>query len=184
MQRDAMISADDGPAWTSITRVWTVLVGRLTCKESGGASMAETTIDYQAVFRTQPGVLAVVTPDGVILDANEGCLEAAGCEREHALGRNLFELFPENPDDPGDKGPAQLRESFDSVVASGEPDAMKPIRYDVQDPGRPGAFEERYWAVTNTPLHSPEGQVMMIAHKADEITHIVNQGRNQLADQG
>jgi len=146
--------------------------------------MAETTIDYQAVFRTLPGVLAVVTPDGVILDANEGCLEAAGCEREHVLGRNLFELFPENPDDPGDKGPAQLRESFDSVVASGEPDAMKPIRYDVQDPGRPGAFEERYWAVTNTPLQSPEGRVMMIAHKADEITHIVNQGRNQLADQG
>jgi PAS domain S-box-containing protein len=146
--------------------------------------MAETTIDYQAVFRTLPGALALVTPDGVILDVNEGYLEAAGRTREHVLGRNLFELFPENPDDPGDVGPAQLRESFESVVASGEPHAMMPIRYDVEDPGRPGAFEERYWAVINTPLRSLDGQVMMIAHKADEVTHIVNQSRNLLANQG
>ena len=146
--------------------------------------MAETTIDYQAVFRALPGALALVTPGGVILDVNEGYLEAAGRSREHVLGRNLFELFPENPEDPGDVGPAQLRESFKSVVASGEPDVMMPIRYDVEDPGRPGAFEERYWAVINTPLHSSGGQVMMIAHKADEVTHIVNQRRNLLADQG
>lgn len=146
--------------------------------------MAETTIDYQAVFRTLPGALALVTPEGVILDVNEGYLEAAGRTREHVLGRNLFELFPENPDDPGDVGPAQLRESFESVAASGEPDAMMPLRYDVEDPGRPGAFEERYWAVINTPLRSLDGQVMMIAHKADEVTHIVNQSRNLLANQG
>ena len=145
--------------------------------------MAETTIDYQTVFRALPGALALVTPDGVILDVNEGYLEAAGRRREHVLGRNLFELFPENPDDPGDVGPAQLRESFESVVASGEPDVMMPIRYDVEDPGRRGAFEERYWAVTNTPLRSLSGQVM-IAHKADEVTHIVNQRRNLLANQG
>jgi len=146
--------------------------------------MAETTIiDYQRVFRTLPGALALVTPDGVILDVNEGYLEAAGRTREHVLGRNLFELFPENPDDPGDVGPAQLRESFESVVASGEPDVMMPVRYDVEDPGRPGAFEERYWAVINTPLRSLGGQVMIV-HKADEVTHIINQCRNLLANQG
>jgi PAS domain S-box-containing protein len=146
--------------------------------------MAETTIiDYQVVFRTLPSALALVTPDGVILDVNEGYLEAAGRTREHVLGRNLFELFPENPDDPGDVGPAQLRESFESVVASGEPDVMMPVRYDVEDPGRPGAFEERYWAVINTPLHSLGGQVMIL-HKADEVTHIINQCRNLLANQG
>jgi len=146
--------------------------------------MAGTTIDYQAVFRTLPGALALVTPDGVILDVNDGYLDAAGRKREHVLGRNLFELFPENPADPGDKGPAQLRESFELVVASGEPDAVMPIRYDVEDPGRPGAFEERYWAVINTPVRGLAGQVVMIAHKADEVTHIINQSRILLANQG
>jgi hypothetical protein len=58
------------------------------------------------------------------------------------------------------------------------------VRYDVEDPGRPGDFEERYWAVVNTPLHDQDGQIVIIVHKADEVTHIVNQGRNMLADQG
>jgi len=146
--------------------------------------MAESTIDYRAVFQTLPGVLALLTPDGVILDVNEGFLEAAGREVEQVLGRSLFDAFPENPDDPGDHGPAELRGSFERVVASGEPDIMPPIRYDVEDPGRPGEFEERYWAIINTPMRCEDGRVKLITHKADEVTHIVNQIRNRLADHG
>jgi PAS domain S-box-containing protein len=146
--------------------------------------MNETAIDYRAVFRTLPGALALLTPEGVVLDVNEGYLAASGRKREQLLGRNVFELFPENPGAPGDAGPAKLRDSLESVIASGEPHSMMPIRYDVEDPGRPGAFEERYWAVINTPLRSPDGSVVMIALKADEVTHIVNMSRNQLADQG
>ena len=146
--------------------------------------MADTKIDYQAVFRTLPGALALLTPEGVVLDVNEGFLEAAGRKREHVLGRNIFDAFPQNPDDPDDEGPTQLRVSFEAVVASGEADVLMPIRYDLEDPGRPGDFEERYWNVINTPVRSPDGRVMMIAHKADEVTHSVNQSRNQLADHG
>jgi len=146
--------------------------------------MAETKIDYRAVFRTMPGALALLTPDGVVLDINEGFLEAAGRKREHVLGRSIFDAFPQNPDDPDDVGPAQLRVSLEAVIATGEADVLMPIRYDFEDPARPGNFEERYWSVINTPVRSPDGQVMMIAHKADEVTHIVNQSRNQLAEQG
>ena len=146
--------------------------------------MAESTIDYRAVFRTLPGALALLTPEGVILDVNEGFLDAAGRELGQVLGRSLFDAFPENPADPGDHGPAQLRGSLERVVASGEPDVMSPIRYDVEDPGRPGEYEERYWAIINTPMRCESGEVTLIAHKSDEVTHIVNEIRNRLADHG
>jgi len=146
--------------------------------------MAETTINYREVFRTTPGAMALLTPDGVILDVNDGYVEACGRRREQLLGRNLFDAFPQNPDDPGVLGPSQLKDSFELVVATGERDIIMPVRYDVEDPGRPGKFEERYWAVINTPLHNQGGEVVMITHKADEVTHIVNHGRNMLADQG
>lgn len=146
--------------------------------------MAETSIDYQEVFRTMPGAVALLTPDGTILDVNDGYLEASGRSREQLLGRNIFDAFPQNPDDPGVLGPGQLRDSFEAVVATGERDVIMPVRYDVEDPGRPGQFEERYWIVVNTPMHNPVGRVVMIAHKADEVTHIVNQGRSMRADQG
>ena len=141
------------------------------------------TIDYQEVFRTLPGVLALLTPDGVILDVND-VLEAAGRDIGQVLGRNLFDAFPANPNDPGGSDSAMLRGSLAAVVATGERDAMLPIRYDVEDPGRPGKFEERYWVIVNTPLQDADGRVAAISHKADEITHIVNQGRNLLADHG
>ncbi|MGN6795773.1 MAG: PAS domain-containing protein [Streptosporangiaceae bacterium] len=146
--------------------------------------MAETTINYREVFRITPGAMALLTPEGVILDVNDGYVEASGRSREQLLGRNLFDVFPQNPDDPGVLGPIQLKASFDAVMATGERDIVMPVRYDVEDPGRPGKFEERYWAVINTPLRDQRGEVVMITHKADEVTHIVNQGRNMLADQG
>jgi PAS domain-containing protein len=146
--------------------------------------MAGSTIDYRAVFRNLPGVLALLTPDGVIIDVNDGFLEVAGRELEHVVGRNLFEAFPGNPDDPGSSGLDTLRVSLETVVATGEPDIMEPIRYDVEDPGRPGEFEERYWAIVNVPLRREDGKVALIAHKAHEITHIVNEGRNLRADHG
>jgi PAS domain S-box-containing protein len=147
--------------------------------------MSETTINYREVFRVMPCALALLTPEGVFVDVNDGYLEASGRSREELLGRNLFDVFPENPDDPAVLGPIELKDSFKTVLATGERDIMMmPVRYDVEDRGRPGMFEERYWAVVNTPLHGRAGQVVMIMLKADEVTHIVNQGRNLLADQG
>jgi len=106
--------------------------------------MAETMINYQEVFRTTPGAMAVLTPEGVILDVNDEYVEVSGRSREQLLGRNLFDVFPRNPDDPAELGPIQLRASFDVVIETGERDVMMPVRYDVEDPGRPGEFEERY----------------------------------------
>ena len=59
--------------------------------------MAETKIDYQAVFRALPGALALLTPEGVVLDVNEGFLEAAGRKREHVLGRTSSTRSPRTP---------------------------------------------------------------------------------------
>ncbi|HEX7992530.1 MAG TPA: PAS domain-containing protein [Streptosporangiaceae bacterium] len=146
--------------------------------------MSDTTINYREVFRTMPCSLALLTPDGVFVDVNDGYLEASGRSREELLGRNLFDVFPQNPGDPAVLGPVQLRDSFKAVMATGEREVMMPIRYDVEDVGRPGKYEERYWAVVNTPLRDQDGKVVLIMLKADEVTHIVNQGRNMLADQG
>ena len=146
--------------------------------------MAETTIDYRQDFMALPGAIALLTPEGMILDVNDGYLEASGRSREQLLGRNLFDVFPQNPDDPGVLGPEQLKHSLEVVAATGERDVIMPVRYDVEDSGKPGTFEERYWGVINTPLLDGRGRCVMITHKADEVTHIVNHGRNMLADQG
>jgi PAS domain-containing protein len=136
-----------------------------------------TQIDYRAAFKCMPGAVALLSPDLVILDVSNGYLDAAGRGAEAIIGRNILEAFPENPHDPEDVGPHDLRESLETVLATSEPHLMNPIRYDVEDPGRPGEFQERHWAIANTPVCMPDGQVGMIVHVAQEVTHLVRATR-------
>jgi PAS domain-containing protein len=135
-------------------------------------------IDYRAAFKCLPGAVALLTPDLVILDVSDGYLDAAGCGPDRILGRNILEAFPENPRDPDDTGPRDLRASLESVLATGMPDFMNTIRYDVEDQGHPGEFEERYWAVANIPIRDARGQTTMIIHMAQEQTNIVHEARS------
>jgi len=131
-------------------------------------------IDYRAAFKSMPGAVALLSPDLVILDVSNGYLDAAGRGPDEIIGRNILEALPANPVDPGDTGPRDLRASLESVIANGLPDFLDPTRYDVEDPGHPGEFEERYWAIANVPVRDDDEQITMILHIAQEVTNLVH----------
>jgi PAS domain-containing protein len=131
-------------------------------------------IDYKAAFKSMPGAVALLSPDLIILDISDGYLDAAGCAPERLVGRNILEAFPENPRDPDDTGPRDLRASLESVLATGLPDFINATKYDVEDQGRPGEFEERYWTIANIPVCDDRGQTTMIVHLAHEQTNRVH----------
>jgi PAS domain-containing protein len=135
-------------------------------------------IDYQAAFKCMPGAVALLSPDLVILDVSDGYLDAAGRRVDDIVGRHILEAFPVNPRDPGDTGPRDLQASLEAVLANGMPDFIDPTRYDVEDPGRPGEFEERYWAIANVPVCDVSGQICMIVHIAQEVTNLVHAVRS------
>jgi PAS domain-containing protein len=134
-------------------------------------------IDYEAAFKNLPGAVALLNPDLVVLDVSNGYLDAAGREMDEIVGRNIIEAFPVNPRDPDDTGPRELRGALESVLATGMPAFLGPTRYDVEVPSQPGDFEERYWAIANTPVCDADGQVVMIVHMAQEVTHLVHMDR-------
>ncbi len=135
--------------------------------------MSEPAIDYEAVFQALPGSVLLLTPQFVIADANAAFLRRAGRERGEVIGRLVFEVFPDNPDDPDATGTRNLRASLERVVATGERDTMALQRYDVEAPGRPGEFEERYWSPVNAPVLDAEGRVRLIVHRVEEVTDVV-----------
>lgn len=137
----------------------------------------EPDIDYRAAFKSFPGATALLSPDLTILDVCEDYVEAAGRPAEDLVGGNILDLFPHNPRDPRDTGQRDLRASLQHVLASGERDVIPLTRYDVEDPQRPGQFEERYWAIVNTPVLTG-GQVAMIVHRAQEVTHLIRELQN------
>lgn len=137
--------------------------------------MTRRQIDYREVFQALPGAIALLGPNLVILDANRDFLEVTGRRREDVIGRVILQAFPANPGLQHPEGQRALRESLEAVLATGVRDAMPATRYDVEVQDHPGAFEERYWTATNGPVLGPDGDVILIAHRAEEITQIIRQ---------
>jgi PAS domain-containing protein len=148
-----------------------------------GGNVTESEIDYQHVFKITPCPAALLSPDLIVLDVNDEYLAAAGRKRDDLLGHSPLDLFPDRPD-PADTGPRDIRASLEAVLASGERQIVSLTRYDLEDPGRPGVFEERYWNVFSTPLLSDTGRVMMIVLIAHEVTPIISRWRAERDQQG
>jgi PAS domain-containing protein len=135
--------------------------------------MTEPQVDYAQVFRQLPIPVLLLTPEFAIADMNLAYLQVAGRTREELLGRNVFDAFPDNPSDPGATGVRNLGESLRRVLATGEPDTLAFQKYDVEVPGRPGVFEQRFWCPVNAPVFGPDGQIVLIAQCVEEITEKV-----------
>ncbi|WP_327281121.1 MULTISPECIES: PP2C family protein-serine/threonine phosphatase [unclassified Streptomyces] len=130
-------------------------------------------IDFAAVFHALPGAVALLTPDLRFAEANEAYLSLSGRTRDEVMGRYLFDVFPDNPRDPAASGMRNLSASLRRVASTGESDSMALQRYDVEDPDRPGMWEERYWSPVNVPVLAPDGAVALVLHRVEEVTELM-----------
>ncbi|MGQ4384077.1 PP2C family protein-serine/threonine phosphatase [Streptomyces sp. SAS_270] len=136
--------------------------------------MKEPQIDYKAVFHALPGMVALLTPELVYADANDDFVRLSGRTREQLIGRYIFDVFPENPNDPAAAGMSDVRASMLRVVATGERDTMALQRYDIEEPQRPGHWQERYWSPINAPVADPDGQVVLVLHRVEDVTELIS----------
>ncbi len=88
-------------------------------------------------------------------------------ERAELAGRPMFEAFPSAS---GSESHKSLSRSLERVLATGEPDEIALIRYDISGSG--GAMEERYWSATHTPLTDERGNVLYILQHTVDVTEL------------
>jgi signal transduction histidine kinase len=130
--------------------------------------------DFRRLFEAAPGLYLVLDPDLQILAVSDAYLEATMTRREDILGRGLFEVFPDNPDDPEATGAHNLRASLDRVLRSHRPDTMGVQKYDIRRPEEEGGgFEERYWSPRNLPVTDDAGRLRYIIHRVEDVTEFV-----------
>jgi signal transduction histidine kinase len=140
------------------------------------------TPDFQALFEGAPGLHLVLTPDLTIVAVSEGYLQATRTERAALLGRRLFDVFPDHPDDPAAPGVRGLPASLDRVRQHRVPDTMAVQSSDVRRPeSEGGGREERHWRPTNSPVFDAAGALVYIIHRLEDVTAFVRV--TQLADE-
>ena len=139
--------------------------------------------DFRALFESAPGLYLVMTPSFEIVATSDAYLRATMTTRGAILGRRLFDVFPDNPDDPSATGVRNLTTSLNRVLRDKRPDAMAIQKYDIRRPdSEGGSFEERYWSPVNSPVLGPDGEVMYLMHRVEDVTDFIRlkqQGRQQ-----
>ncbi|MHC5862583.1 PAS domain-containing hybrid sensor histidine kinase/response regulator [Nostoc sp.] len=139
-------------------------------------------LNFQTLFESIPGLYIVYSLDFVIVGGSDAYFRATMTKREEVVGRHLFEVFPDNPDDPNANGVRNLRASLESVLKHCQPHTMAVQKYDIRRPSSEGGgFEERYWTPTNSPVFDENGEMTHIIHRAEDVTEFVRmqQQRNE-----
>src|SRR5712692_4647059 len=130
--------------------------------------------DFQALFESAPGLYLVLTPDLKIVAASEAYLRATMTKRDEILGRGIFDVFPDNPDDPAATGVRNLRASLERVLQNRVADTMAVQKYDIRRPeSEGGGFEERYWSPLNSPVFGADKEIAYIIHRVEDVTEFV-----------
>ena len=128
------------------------------------------TSKFQWQFEAAATPLLLIDPGpGLhIVDANQVYAAATMIDAGKVAGEKMFDVFPDNPDDPLADGVANLFSSLRIVVETGRPHAMAIQRYDVRDPN--GTFVERYWQPLNSPVRNEAGDLAFILHQVLDAT--------------
>jgi signal transduction histidine kinase len=131
-------------------------------------------LDFKLLFEQSPDVLLVLLPDAprfTIVAATDARLLATHTTRESTLGRPLFEVFPDNPENLEANGTGNLRASLERVLATQQPDTMAVQKYDIRGPD--GSFQSKYWSPKNIPILSASGEIAYILHRVEDVTELV-----------
>lgn len=134
-------------------------------------------VDFQALFQSVPDLYIILSSDLTIVAVSDAYAKATMTKREEILGRGLFEIFPDNPQDPAADGVLNLRASLASVLKSRSAHAMPLQKYDIRKPN--GSFEARYWSPLNSPVLNEQKEVEYIIHRVEDVTDIVRLQKEQ-----
>ncbi|QFG24381.1 PAS domain-containing sensor histidine kinase [Actinomadura sp. WMMB 499] len=124
-------------------------------------------VDLGEVFDAMPAACVVLYPDMTVAALNREWERLVGLGAE-VVGRDVFDVLPRTA------ASANARASFDWVLAEGKTDVMPVFRYDLENPARPGQFEERYWNMVTAPVFDGDGRVKLLAVRAEDVTSFVD----------
>nr|WP_221230780.1 HWE histidine kinase domain-containing protein [Brevundimonas variabilis] len=125
-----------------------------------------------AAFAASPNPYMLLTPDLRYAGMNQAYMQAVGvAKREDLIGKPIFDVFTAGDGAEAPESVRLLRASFEKVLDTGQPDHIALIRYAMPS-GPDGAFEDRYWSATHTPVKNSSGELTYILQHTSDVTEL------------
>lgn len=137
--------------------------------------------DFRAVFASLPTAYLVMSPDLVIVEANQAYLRLLQRTREEIVGRPVFDAFPPAPEALDENGRNPVQVSLERARDTGKPDQMPLVNYDVLDKSG-GRLVQRFWSLISAPVLDQDGRTQLILQRVEDVTEYVRDRRARQAD--
>ena len=128
-------------------------------------------LNFAQVFDQMSGMCLILDPGFTIIAQNREHARATLTTDKSIVGRFLFDVFPDNPNNSSAVGVAAVRQSLMYVLKTRQTDRMPVVRYDIR--AQIGPFQTRYWRIINSPILGPDGYVQWIINRADDVTDLI-----------
>lgn len=107
-----------------------------------------------------------------MIAVSDAYLDATMTQREHIIGRNIFEVFPANPEFPNTIGRKKILKCLKSILITKRPERMGIEQFDIKKPNDAGGrFEERHWSLFFSPVLNEAGDVECIITQVEDVTY-------------
>ena len=129
------------------------------------------TKDYINIFEQSSELLVVIDTNFAIVAASDSFLKTTATVRENIVGRDILEVFPDNPDDKTANGESIVRASFNRVIKNKTKDVLPVVKYDIPKPeSEGGGYELKYWQANNSPILDENNNVKYIILRTEDVT--------------
>ena len=129
------------------------------------------TKDYIRIFEQSSELLVVIDTNFAIVAASDAFLKTTLTVREQIMGREFFDVFPENPDDKTANEKSKVIASFERVIKNKTEDALPVVKYDIPKPeSEGGGFEVKYWKAIHSPVLDEKNNVKYIIQRTKDVT--------------
>jgi PAS domain S-box-containing protein len=127
---------------------------------------------YISIFEATPGnsiLLDTNAPTFTILAATHQYLRQGTYLRSDLIGKGFFEAFPVEAVNQEHTGEQNIKASLQHVLEFKQPHHLPVQRYDIKNADT--SVTEKYSKASNTPVLTPDGEVVFIIHSIEDITH-------------
>ncbi|MBA3665778.1 MAG: PAS domain-containing protein [Bacteroidetes bacterium] len=132
-------------------------------------------LNFKELFEKSPGLFLVLDRALTIVAVTDAYLQATMTKRQDITGKNIFDVFPDNPSDAVADGVSNLNVSLKRVLTDKKSDTMAVQKYDIRKPeAEGGAYQVRYWSPLNSPVLDDKGDVKYIIHRVEDVTELIS----------